>query len=116
MKVKEFIEVLKKFPQDAEIDIGNEFMESSGDHLLGISADSESDDFGGLYYRNVTLCILPGHHQDYTDLIDEKFQLYGSDGVWYNTMDPISTWDDNHRPVKLYYDLETHTFQEKIIF
>lgn len=113
LQVRDLIEVLKKFPMDAEVDFGNEFEESNGDFLLGISADSESDGFGGLLYKNVIFCILPGHHQDYDDLIDTEFELFGDEGVWYNTMDHISTWDENHRPVQLYYDEKSHTFKER---
>ena len=108
VKVRELIEVLKKMPQSAEVDIGNQDAEYDYKHLLGISNDSESDDFGGLKYNVVTLCVLDLNDYDYCDLIDEDFEIYG-DRVWYNTIDPINVYKEGKR-VQLKLDKDSKTF------
>lgn len=109
MKVGEFINVLKEFPMDANILFGNEYMESQGDFLLGISA--EIGEYNSQTYKTVLLCILPEDRQNYDDLIDEDFKLFGNTRVWHNTQDFVETYKD-HKRVRLYLDEETLQFKE----
>lgn len=116
MKVREFIEVLKKFDADAELEFGNTVAESDGEHLLGISAEHDYDHEQPMYsYNIVTLCIMPASDTNYDDLIDEEFQLYGNNRVWYNTRDKIVTYKHEKEKVErvnLVFDEETLQFKE----
>ena len=111
LTVKEFIKALEQFPEDAEITVSNECGEYEGAFILGIDSDSESDGFGGLLYNEVAICVIPSYHQDYVDLVDDEWELFGEQS-WYNTEDFIDTYDDQDNRVRLYFDEETKKFKQ----
>lgn len=113
MRLDDFIEVLKQFPGDADVLFGNEYMESQGDFLLGISA--EIGEYHSQTYKTVILCILPEDRQNYDDLLDEKFELFGNNGVWYNTKDFIETYNNDHKPVRFFLDEETNILKDNLL-
>ncbi len=110
MKVKDLIKALEKMPEDADVYLANAVGEYDYGHILGLSYDSEYDDFGYCSYMCVAICCMSTVSR-YEEIIDEDFKLYG-DSVWYNTMDTIEVYDENNKEHLLRFDEESEQFKD----
>lgn len=90
MKVSELIEVLQKFPKNADVII--EDASQDPEMIAGISYDAD-DDYEGFGRGAYNVVVLVTHdtqvHEDYFDV------WLGRECEWVNTKDSIIVFDDN---------------------
>lgn len=85
LTVGDLIEALNKFPKDWQVCLG---INEESVPIKGIMDVSESDGYGGCYYKFVEI----QHMEDLTidDFYDGKIEMFG-DSEWYNTKDTFRT-------------------------
>lgn len=119
MKLKDFIDVLKQFPQDSEVVFTDNYEEEYDTYLFAVHhikySPSPYED-PKCECDSTRLLLMRDDYPDYNTIRDEETSiptLYDTDQVWYNTIDALTVWDEEARITReVYFNPDTMKFKD----